>query len=209
MAFGLLMQDNTPVDYPFRRSGPGMETSVRLGYVPGGPYYPRGRGPMGFVPGGPYFPQRQFRGYGIPPRQAARVPQYGHMQMPGGPPMGFVPGGPYYPMRARGYGWVSAEGGGDPGTESDTSPVPGTAPVAENSTSSGIVAGLLNLGTSLTNTIAGSIQPRSGQAGTYCPSGYYLSNGRCVPAGGGGSNMGLVLGIAGIGAAFLLLRKRG
>lgn len=103
MGFGLLMQDNTPVDlryrglsyvpggpyYPerraFRACPKGMVLSrtghcvyplpgVSFGYVPGGPYYPG----LGYVPGGPYFPARRFRGYGIPPAQAARVPQYGH-----------------------------------------------------------------------------------------------------------------------------------
>lgn len=54
--FGLLMQDNTPVDWRYRGMG-------SIGYAPGGPYYPRGA--------------RRFRGYGIPPGQAARVPQYG------------------------------------------------------------------------------------------------------------------------------------
>lgn len=51
--FGLLMQDNAPVDFPFRRSGASPEASVSLGRL--------GR--------------RRVR-YGIPPSVAARVPQY-------------------------------------------------------------------------------------------------------------------------------------
>lgn len=206
MAFGLLMQDNTPVDYPFRRSGSAAEQSVRLGFVPGGPYYPQRA--MGFVPGGPYYPSaavaqraqalgyvpggpyyprgfqgRRFAGYGIPPGQAARVPQY------------------------NGFSWVNASGGGDDGTESDSSPVPGTVAQNESTGWDKLVTGTLNLGTAITNAVAGSINPQSGVAGAYCPSGYYLNNGRCVPAGGSSMPTGLILGGVALVAAVVLLRK--
>ena len=182
--FGLLMQDNAPVDFPFRRSGSAPSESVRIGFVPGGTYFPARA--MGYVPGGPYYPRgnpMRFRGYGIPPRVAARVPQY------------------------NGFGWVDATGGGDEGTESDSSPVPGTVVQSESTGWDKIATGVLNLGTAITGAVVNATSPHSGPAGGYCPSGYVLSNGRCVPM-QSGSNTGMLLGAVGIGiAALIFLRK--
>jgi hypothetical protein len=109
---------------------------------------------------------------------------YGHMHLPGTP-----------------YGWVDATGGGD-----DPAPTPGTAPVQEQSSWDKLATSFLNLGTSVAGAIAGAIQPQSGAAGSYCPSGYYLNNGRCVPVPQQQSSMstGLLLGAAAIGAVLLL-----
>lgn len=78
--FGLLMQDNTPVDPRYRG----------VGYAPGGPYYPRGAR-LGFVPGGPYY--RRFRGYGdhtpgvpgVPHGFGEDIPTSGMYSQPLGP----------------------------------------------------------------------------------------------------------------------------
>lgn len=202
MAFGLLVKDNAPVDYPFRRSGPAAEEAVRLGYVPGGPYYPRSMPkmrfaslrlpgtPMGFVPGGPYYPRSM---------PAMRY--------------GYVPGGPYYPrsmpaMRYAGFSG-SSTGCGDDGMSpcDDVPPGPQAQTQSESTGWSRLGVGAANLATSFINAFATNNNPASGGAGTYCPSGYYLSNGRCVPMPSGSSMTPLLVG-GGLLAAFLLTRKR-
>ncbi len=91
--------------------------------------------------------------------------------------------------------------------EDESSPLPGTAPVQESSNWQSTVAGVLNLGTSIVNAVAGAIQPHSGPAGQYCPSGYYMSNGRCVPAQSNSGSMTPLLIGGGLLAAVLFLRK--
>lgn len=165
MSFGLLMRDNTPVDFPFRR-GAAPQAAVRLGLMPSGPHRMTS------------FAGRRFRGYGIPPMQAQRVPQ---------------------------YGWVDSTGGGD-----DPAPLPGTSTDSESTGWASTATGLINLATGIVNAVAGSINPSSGAAGSRCPPGYYLANGRCYPpqqSSGGNMSM-LALGALGLGAAFLLLRKK-
>lgn len=222
---------------------------------------------------------RRFRGYGIPPSQARRVPQYngyGAVMRASPAPrraglpiaakgdlgaitsilvtLGMVPRNASYDTvrrvftnwaQANGYtaeaygtrwddhawqalanmarghgrialGWVDASGGGDEGTESsDTSPLPGTKPVGQTDSANWTNLGTsaLNLGTSIVNAIAGSINPQSGAAGSYCPSGYYLSNGRCVPIPASGSGFsvspGMVMAGVGLAALFVLTRKKG
>lgn len=126
---------------------------------------------------------------------------------------------PPYPMPygrvrlgRRSYGWVDATGGGD-----DPAPTPGTQQV-QNDGSSGssqwvnLGTSILNLGAGIANAVAHSQQPQSGASGFSCPSGYYYSNGRCVPAqqsSGFGISSGMVLAGVGILGAALLFSKRG
>jgi hypothetical protein len=203
--FGLLMQDNTPVDPRYRGVGyvpGGPYYPQRMGYVPGGPYYPGAR--LGFVPGGPYY--RRFRGYGIPPGQAARVPQYGKMVNIPGVPDTFgdhTPGVPGVPesfgediptsgMYSQPLGPVQQDTGW---TSRDTAQV---------------IQGVLD-------TTSGVIRAVSSGGQTYyqgsCPAGsvYVPSAGRCVATSGGGGDMTglLVAGAVGLGLVALMMSRKG
>lgn len=188
-AFGILMRDNSPVDYPFRRSGKAAEETVKLGYVPAGPYYRRDRAPgtwlnpvaprLGFVPAGPYYRRDRapgtwlnpVNGYGIPPGQAARVPQY------------------------NGFG------------ESESS----------LSAYGDDASAWANLGTSLVNLTTGIIDAATGGSNpnttdtTSCPAGYYYSGGRCMQIPqqqtSSISPMMIGVGVIGLGALLFLAKK--
>lgn len=153
MGFGLLLTDNSPVDF----QGMGRLRRRRFRGITGS----------------------RFRGYGRPYGAQAMVQ----------------------------LGWVDSTGGGD-----DPTTVPGTNVETEHSTWQDIATGVLTLGTSITNAVAGSIRPNTSGVGSSCPSGYYPAGGRCYPiqssGGDGGMGMMLGLGVLGLGA-FLLLRKKG
>lgn len=254
MSFGLLMKDNTPLTPRYRTHGATAEQVSLGGYgippgqaarVPqyngaGASHLPGTPETYGFVPGGPYyprgFPQRSLGGYGIPPGVAARVPQYNDVPgfpygyVPGGPyyprsmpvqrAMGFVPGGPYYPqgnaMRALGgFGDVpyylqpnQPATGYTPYAPETLTPdaVPGTVADHDNTSWQNLGTGISNLATSFINAFANNSNPNT-SAG--CPAGYYNAGGVCrpIPASSGGVSPWLLGGLA-VGAALFLSRKR-
>jgi hypothetical protein len=201
--FGLLMQDNTPVDWRYRGmsyvpGGPYYPRGARLGFVPGGPYYPG----LGYVPGGPYY--RRFRGYGIPPGQAARVPQYGdhHPHEVPGVPHGF--GGDDFGFGPGGSGYVIGAGGG-------------ATPETQESTgwSSQDTVDVIKSVLDATGKVIGAVTT-TGQTyyhGSCGPNMVFVpQQGRCVATSGGsggGSNTMLIAGAVGLGILALVLSRRG